>query len=454
MKYANKKHYPIFTYLCCLLAVSAMFAGVTFSRYVGYTSGDTTATISRFAASYQIGDMSAATFSNVDYWLDIGNGQTAMNTARTVRFTLRNHTLSGGEVDRISDVDLQGTLRLYAPAEFVSNLAVQVVEVNADGGYIARTPQYVLGDLIYSGDSFASWQNGIWDTSLSADYNDRTDGGAADEKLTVNGGFVGTRESHSGSITAYCAETGNSLALTSSMAEASYSVGFYRSDAADQSKSAPQFYLDCVDEIPFYTLDISLADMLLPADGTAVSRTYVLFLTVVKKSYSQDFSVLWSDSFLSQRSFNGAEVVGYHFDRSADVYDLAGGVFEPTGQKTTIRVQKTFGNGGDSMSYYHVAPLSEGAPSLVHPLAEFFDAGGASVEASTEDVTHVHDLYGRCSNNGASGYISLADIPDSPYFNSYAAQSMPAAVNEFALDKVLSKGYQTRLNVLFVQASV
>src|SRR5699024_12224078 len=56
--------------------------------------------------------MSAATFSNVDYWLTIDGEQTAMNTARSIRFTVRNNTqFENGQVDRISDVDLQSTLR-------------------------------------------------------------------------------------------------------------------------------------------------------------------------------------------------------------------------------------------------------------------------------------------------------------------------------------------------------
>ncbi len=137
----RKKKIPIIRYLCYLLAVSILFTGVTFSRYVSFTSGNTDAMLSRFAVSYEIGDMSALTFSNADYWLNLGGAQVAMNTARTVRFTVRNHTRTeDGAPDRISDIDLQSTLRLYAPAEFVKNLAVQVAEANAAGEYITKTP--------------------------------------------------------------------------------------------------------------------------------------------------------------------------------------------------------------------------------------------------------------------------------------------------------------------------
>ena len=50
-----------------------------------------------------------------------------------------------------------------------------------------------------------------------------------------------------------------------------------------------------------------------------------------------------------------------------------------------------------------------------------------------------------------SGYINFSDLPESPYFASHTEEENDE--NKLSLGEVLSKGYYTRLNVLFVQAS-
>lgn len=470
MSEKKTKKFPIVTYLCCLLAVSILFTGVTFSRYAGFTSGTTDVSLGRFACSYEIGDMSASTFSNAEYWLQLSGGATSMNTARSVRFSIRNYTLQeNGRPDRISDVDLQSTLRFYAPAEFLGNLAVQIAEVDKEGNYITKTPQYVLEDFIYDGaGNFADWKkgSGILDTSMSKDYEARPDiyGKQVDEKLSMSGGFTGTEENHTGTISAYCAETKTSVSITSVMAEAQYSVGFYRGWVGDENKSAPQFYLDCRKEVPFYTLDISLPEMLLKANGTAQSRTFVLFLSVLNLTENQDFKSNWTASGMAKNleeleggvrdvTFNGATVTGYHFDTKANLYDLTtDGILVANGSQTTIRIQKTYDEQGSTLSYHHVAPLSEGATSIVHPIEAFYNEKGESAQPSDFlKVTGVHSLFGKCSNGGLSGYISFADITDSPYYQTYSSQQ--AGESDYIVRESLSKGYATRLNILFVQAS-
>ena len=470
MSEKKTKKFPIVTYLCCLLAVSILFTGVTFSRYAGFTSGTTDVSLGRFACSYEIGDMSASTFSNAEYWLQLNGVATSMNTARSVRFSIRNYTLQeNGRPDRISDVDLQSTLRFYAPAEFLGNLAVQIAEVDKEGNYITKTPQYVLEDFIYDdAGNFAVWKKGsVLDTSMSEDYEARPDiyGKQVDEELSMSGGFTGTEENHTGTISAYCADTGTSVSITSVMAEAQYSVGFYRGWVGDENKSAPQFYLDCRKEVPFYTLDISLPEMLLKANGKAQSRTFVLFLSVLNLTENQDFKSTWTESRMTENlekleggerkvTFNGATVTGYHFNAKADLCELTSGTLAPNGLQTTIRIQKTYDEQGSTLSYHHVAPLSEGATSIVHPIEDFYNSQGVSVNLADIDfssVTEVHSLFGKCSNGGLSGYISFADITDSPYYATYSAQSQ--TVQDYILRESLSKGYATRLNILFVQAS-
>lgn len=472
MSEKKTKKFPIVTYLCCLLAVSILFTGVTFSRYAGFTSGTTDVSLGRFACSYEIGDMSASTFSNAEYWLQLNGVATSMNTARSVRFSIRNYTLQeDGSPDRISDVDLQSTLRFYAPAEFLGNLAVQIAEVDKEGNYITKTPQYVLEDFIYDGaGNFVVWKNGsgILNTSMSEDYEARPDiyGNQVDEELSMSGGFTGKEENHTGTISAYCADTGTSVSITSVMAEAQYSVGFYRGWVGDENKSAPQFYLDCRKEVPFYTLDISLPEMLLKANGTAQSRTFVLFLTTLHLTENEDFKSNWTKSGMAKNLerlekgerdvyFNGATVTGYHFDTKANLYDLTtDGILVANGSQTTIRIQKTYDEQGSTLSYHHVAPLSEGATSIVHPIEDFYNSQGVSVNLADIDfslVTEVHSLFGKCSNGGRSGYISFENITDSPYYATHSAQSQ--TVQDYIIRESLSKGYSTRLNVLFIQAS-
>lgn len=468
MREVKNKKYPLIKYLCWLLVVAFLFTGVTFSRYSVTESVNTETGIGVFNASYEITDMSSATFSNVNYWLNLNGGKTAMNSASTLRFTLRNHSvLENGIADRISDVDLQASLRFYAPAEFAGNLAVQIAEVDDTGGYIVRTPQYVLKDLIYTADNnFKTWNGEVFNTSSSEDYDARTDadGLETDEELTVNGGFTGTAESHVGVISAYSHDSGNRLSITSSMSEAAYSVGFYRHDAKNQNISAPIFYLDCKETVPFYTVELSLPEMLLKSGITPQTRTFVVFITLLKHiKFANDENdsavrdeTLWDAIMKYPASgtvyFNDAEVTGYHFDRKADIFVMENGSLVKSGEQTLVRIKKSFENGTANMSYMHVAPLTEGAASLVHPIEDFFDVNGSPVQVLFGDVTGVHGYFGKCVNNGGSGYISFKDFQSNPYYGSYASQ-VAGGEHDYKLDQIMSKGYAAKINALFVQVS-
>lgn len=474
-----------------LLTVSVLFTGVTFSRYVSRSDGYSDMELSRFVCSYEIGDMSAVTFSNTDYWQDFGGeNQSTMNTARSVMFTVRNHTLlPDGGVDRISALDLESTMRLYAPAEFLGNLAVQLVEVTEDGAYRVRTPQYVLGNLIYETEiraedgsygyltenreerSFARHSDRQIETGRFVDYEARSDGGgAADEILTVNGGFTGTAENHTGRIEAVCETTGSHLTLSAGMAETAYSVGFLRGegitigDMTVVEGTATPLYLDCVREIPYYTLDIRIPAMEFAAEAGAQERTFVLFLTVVEEIENPDFGAKWEElpaDILQApgpgevRSFNGATVVGYHYDRQVPVCDAAG---LPTGESTTIRILRTYDSeiGGSILSFSHVAAIASGELSVVHPIADFYTWDGKEYipaePAFTEGAAEFQEMYATCSNGGASGYLSLSGLPDDPRYDRYENES-DGAGQDYRISDAISKGYPSRLHILFVQAS-
>ena len=147
MKKLRTKKYPIFTYLCYLIVVSLLFTGVTFSRYSITTSGGAQTGIAGFNCSYTIDNISSLNFYNSNYWLD----DVAIGTARTVRYTLNNYVETTG---RISDVAVQGSIKLYLPAELADNFALQVETVSQTSGETISTgskftPQIVMSELLF-----------------------------------------------------------------------------------------------------------------------------------------------------------------------------------------------------------------------------------------------------------------------------------------------------------------
>ena len=90
MKKKRTKKYPIFTYLCYLLAVAALVTSVTFARYSVATSGSVSTQVALYNCSYEIDGFSSFAFNNTDFYIMNGNNLIGNTTARTVRFTMRN----------------------------------------------------------------------------------------------------------------------------------------------------------------------------------------------------------------------------------------------------------------------------------------------------------------------------------------------------------------------------
>ena len=484
MEKKELKKIPIVTYLLYLLVVSALLAGVTFARYSTFTSGDVSTDIAGFRCSYSINDMSSNTFSNADYWLrpDDGSEPTPLNTARTVRYTLSN-----SREGIVSEVDLQAAIRLYAPAEFVDSLAVQLAYLDGTTP-VPVTPQYVLSDLIYDGTAYRDWDtSGSFDTGNSEPYEDLDYG---ERTLTMSGGITDTDGKLSGSVSGVYTDTvdhandgvvndkNTTITISASTTTARYSVGFQRNERmASQveevgyimGENAPMLYLDLQKDVPYYTVDMSTPEMFFEA-GNDTSRVFVLYVTVVKQIKSEDLSLEWgaekigNDSYSADywnsllqapasstdnKYYNGALVTGYHFEREADVYDENGSVVG----HTTVRINKIYDyvNGGYTLEFEHVAPLSEGSDSatIVHPINEFYtDTTGTAYNDTILTMETVQNLYGKCSNGGKSGYMSLSGFTDDPFVENYGETAA-----FYMLSQSLSKGYSTKLNALFVQAS-
>lgn len=490
----KKKLKPVMTYLCYLLILSMLMTGVTFSRFLTSGGGGTATPLSRFACSYEISDISSLAHSNSDFWLTLDTGKTAMNTARTVRFLMRNYeTDENGMTKRISDLDLQSSIRLYMPFDYAANLALQVEQVTETGTQVI-TPQYVLGNLIYrvapenevyqyvDGNGMAlgrdeekvfAEETRTLETKMSPDYQARTEAGREiDETLTVTGGFSGDAEGFSGSIQAV-SDTGSRLTLTGTSRMTRYAVGFKRGTLISSGEISfvngdqSALFIDCQEQMPYCTVDLSLPQMVLPGNRES-EKTFVLYITLVERLEILPAELL-TNSGLTQaqwetiltppmpgeplKKLGDAEIVGWHFAvGNVPTYVSLPATGDPTGS-TKIQVQWIYDyqGGGGSLALHHVAPLREETIEQVHPILTFYSGSGNASSNPPETMEEVQLLFGVCSN-GKSDFISLSQISGSPYYETHEAH-LAGGERDYELGEVLSKSYYSQMNVLFVQAS-
>lgn len=301
MKKKRTKKYPIFTYLCYLLAVAALVTSVTFARYSVATSGSVSTQVALYNCSYEIDGFSSFAFNNTDFYIMNGNNLIGNTTARTVRFTMRNHSVNAdGELigGTITDVNVQGSIRLRVPAELGDKLAIQLTDATAAGASsTVVTPQIVLGELLYYGgvedgkiitsESYADFSKPVNDfsTAYFSNYEERTNNDKAlDQEWTVSGGLKTDNNGvTSGSVTV----VNDNKAIMTITAEtddaaSTYSVGFRRS-------SGTSLFLDLSKKMTYYTIEISLPSMLLTGERQS-SCTHVAYLSLVNRLAN---SVYW-----------------------------------------------------------------------------------------------------------------------------------------------------------------
>lgn len=497
----KKKKIPILSYLCYLLVVSVLFTGVTFSRYSTATSGDLGANVSPFIASYRIDNLSSNTYTNANFWLE---NNTQQGVARYVRFTVANHRPASeaeGATELISDVDLSSKIRFYLPAEFADNLAIQLL---GEGGN-AVMPQIVLGNLIYNveykehfnseGNSLGSYYGYTNDTKTYAShgenatletgkFRDYAAAACTDATLTMSGGL----SESGGTVTAKWGgadSTTNTLTITASKAMQTYSVGFRRVEGAGDDKNEnaimPQLFLDLEKEMTFYTVELDIPTVMQLTGGTQQEHTFDLYLALTDNIQSTDLNVNWTDDLDSLLTDGGAfneetgtTVTGYHFDYDAVIYKKDKDEKWTKNGTTQIRVQKTFGageDGGDLLTFHHVAPISETTVSYVHPIEDFYTLGNNTFTkaGAPANITDAQSLFGLCSQFQATRdqekdpeyYISFAGVPDNPFYLDYAGQTDEgqvgegqAAPKETTILMSLSKSFYTSLTVVFTQTSL
>lgn len=300
MKKKRTKKYPVFTYLCYLLAVAALVTSVTFSRYSVATSGSVSTQVALYNCSYEIDGFSSFAFNNTDFYIMNGNNLIGNTTARTVRFTMRNYTPMDDPTQQKAtetDVNVQGSIRLRVPAELGDKLAIQLTDATAAGASsTVVTPQIVLGELLYykdvdnnkiiTGTEYADFGSSTTlETKYFSNYEERTNNDKAlDQSWTVSGGLKTDNNGvTSGSVTV----VNDNKAIMTITAEtddaaSTYSVGFRRS-------SGTSLFLDLSKKMTYYTIEISLPSMLLTGERQS-SCTHVAYLSLVNRLAN---SVYW-----------------------------------------------------------------------------------------------------------------------------------------------------------------
>lgn len=475
MKKETIKQYPIVRYLCLLLVVALLFAGVTFSRYQSRFTSENSVGVAEFDASYTIDSVNTTSFGNAyfwqlynGFWMDQGSG-----TASTVRITMYNN----------SAIDLRPTLRLEGPAEFWENIALQITPTTGTGSNIAAdtenplTTQLVIADLVrkreagqsgtgsdgepethrYTYGEYQSWgTNGTFDTLNSDDFGQLGDG---ESELAMTGGITESDDGTvSGSVTATRQNTSVEnependwkMTITASEEEVNFSLGFTR----QQGNSAlPALYLDCTADVPYYTIEIEIPRELTPSRST----TYVVYLNWTNAIQAKALGIkfptgnstasdtgfdvdgnFWTnlidetpDPDLLTVTANGTEftVLGYHFNYTNVPYSTSAG--GDIAGDTTVRLTRNFANG---ISYQHIARLNE------------------------NDAVFPHDIdpengYYRCSGDNPAYFEANTINNLSSNFISTTLKTMQGE-GEYDYVGVSEKGYSTRISVTFVQASV
>ena len=241
--------------------------------------------------------------------------------------------------------------------------------------------------------------DGVFDTVFSDEFGQR---GSIEEKFQMSGGISvdETSGNVSGSVTAerqsardtatepetsVFSEQDLTITITASMREVQYSVGYVRKEG---NTSLPAFYLDCKKEVPYYTIEITLPDNYTEsgdgdpyfvlhgkseADGAAVNGeadSVLVFLTWTNSVSSEDLSsdpdiALTPDALekvatTTGDTFNGAQVIGYHFNYN-DVPATQNG----QEVETTVRMNKTTDG---EITWEHIASISSGEGAYPHPL--------------------------------------------------------------------------------------
>ena len=322
----------------------------------------------------------------------------------------------------------------------------------------------------------------VFDTDFSDEFGQR---GSVEETFQMSGGIdFEDKNGDYGSVTAVrqsARDTANNdtsvfsgqdltITITASMKEVQYSVGFVRRDG---NHSMPAFYLDCAKTVPYYTIDITLPDNYTEsdnpddpyfvlhgkseADGIVVNGeadSVLVFLTWTNSLPSEDLSsdpdialtpVELANAATKGGAFNGAQVIGYHFN-----YNDVPAKQDDEDIETTVRMNKALNtwtvgedgaisttpvDEGKQITWEHIASINSGEGAYPHPLIEQTDK---SYRCNRENYVEI--------NAGVLGSGKYDGSFSSSEFETTTVENKTVCV-------AAEKGYAVRFGVDFVQYS-
>lgn len=322
----------------------------------------------------------------------------------------------------------------------------------------------------------------VFDTDFSDEFGQR---GSVEETFQMSGGIdFEDKNGDYGSVTAVrqsARDTANNdtsvfsgqdltITITASMKEVQYSVGFVRRDG---NHSMPAFYLDCAKTVPYYTIDITLPDNYTEsdnpddpyfvlhgkseADGIVVNGeadSVLVFLTWTNSLPSEDLSsdpdialtpVELANAATKGGAFNGAQVIGYHFN-----YNDVPAKQDDEDIETTVRMNKALNtwtvgedgaisttpvDEGKQITWEHIASINSGEGAYPHPLIEQTDK---SYRCNRENYVEI--------NAGVLGSGKYDGSFSSSEFETTTVENKTVCV-------AAEKGYAVRFGVDFVQHS-
>lgn len=471
----------LFRYISLLLIVAVLFSGVTFARYASMSEGSLTTGIARFDPSFTVDGVNSFTFGNSNYWQNYNEQwlEQGKGSARTVRISLHND----GEIDAMPAV-----IHMEGPAEFWENVALQMTKANTDGSAgDPYTTQLVIADLLrergggdtengethnFTYGAYIDWDSAetkTFSTSTSDNFDQR---GSGEEVLAMSGGIVKTdeegNETSTPTVTASCEKY--TLRITASTKKEEYSVGFQRRDEA-ANEALPALYLDCRKEVLYYSVDLILPDdatqnpfddatqnpFVVAPNGT---DEFILFFTWTNSVSGGDFNLgitrsgtkngtvgngqsvagfTWTQlstfSGDTPLQFNGATVVGYHFNHLGVPCTLENG----TASTTTVRINKRFNEDPD-VTYSHVATLKEDEGMYPHDLVLEGDVYKCANDGENQVTITETTINSLSKGINVDDFVYQKENPDSPTDSD----------NDYTL--ATEKGYTLSFGVTFVQA--
>ena len=434
----TKTSYPLMKYLSLLLAVTLLFSGVTFARYLSNDRIDSSVGIAAFDATYSIDRVNSTTFGNQDYWIPVGGTWVPQGagTAITVGMTLKNN----------GDTSVMPTLHFEGPKEYWDHIALQLTTARNVAMGKVLTPQLVVKDIVEG--TIPSKNYGSLGGNATLALSDSVVDGNSVRTATWTVGEGANAKTNKMTITK---KTDTTIG---------YSVGFARKDSAT-GEIFPPIFVDCQKQADIYSIDLELPALNVAAktEEGAATQDVVVWLTWTTALANTSISAnqqFWTDLKSAEEQFTidnyiikddkptstgEVTILGYHFDQSGVP------VVDKNGETTTVRVKKTFaskdGTTGDTTEgkteYFHVASINNEDGSYVHPFVHPLEIEEGKIY--------------QCTAGGVG--VMLSDVATTPDFTTVTmvASVAGSTVTDRYYAPIQQRAFGVSFRATFVQSS-